>query len=98
MARKRFFELPDGRIKRVRGRFPGKDRYFGSYYSAFEGRHVSYTPDPRRAEEKRHWKAPRWYRNALEKKYRAKIRDLMVHERYDDLPNRRRRDADWNWS
>jgi len=41
--------------------------------------------------------APKSFRREIQAKYRARIRHLMVNERYDDLPQRRPRDAAWNY-
>jgi len=38
---------------------------------------------------------PASFRRLLERQYRARVRQLMVNERYDELPVRRRSDAAW---
>jgi ribosomal protein S18 acetylase RimI-like enzyme len=40
-------------------------------------------------------RAPAWFRRGLERQLRARVRHLMVHGRYDELPQRGRRDAAW---
>ena len=41
--------------------------------------------------------APKWFRKGIEGQYRARVRNLLANERYDDLPQRGPRDAAWNY-
>ena len=40
--------------------------------------------------------APKWYRRLLYRQYRARVRDLMRHERYEALHSPPR-DGSWYW-
>jgi hypothetical protein len=41
--------------------------------------------------------APKFYRRLEQRKFRACVRDIMRHGRYDDLPSRGPRDAAWSY-
>lgn len=109
-GKKRFIE-EGGRIKRERHRVTShRKRERAERVARIERRKKDWearydTPYPTRWDPKpwqnndggRWNKAPKSYRNQLERQYRAQVKNLMRHERYDDLPQTRRKDADWLW-
>jgi hypothetical protein len=42
-------------------------------------------------------KPPKWFKVKMKRKRRAKVRNAMVHERYDDIPFFKNGDM-WEWS
>lgn len=82
-GRDRFVAVPGG-VKRFRGR---RRREPGTVWRL-----------PWQNQRKPWFKAPRAFRNALERRFRRRVRELMHHERYEDLPATRQKDADWLWS
>lgn len=45
---------------------------------------------------KHYWKAPKWFKKIYSRRRRAKVKDRMIHEDYDNIPVFRK-ENDWNW-
>lgn len=87
-GKKKFVRVAGGAVKRVRGR-----------YTAERIRRAARARSrPWQTRDQKPWyKAPRAFRNELERRFRAGVRELIHREDYDRLPARRHNDADWLW-
>lgn len=95
--RYKFIEIDEAQIKRFRGRRKNKDGEPRTWVHHATGEVSTYGGDPRRKDKKPHYKAPRWFRNCFEGAFRAEVRALIRKERFDELPPRRLKNADWEW-
>lgn len=73
---------------------------YAELYDFYRHRHYRYDYYSKRNSkiDNKPWgKSPGWYKKERSRIRRARIREAMAHERYDNIP-RFRKDNDWNWT